>query len=122
MPAPCGALTVPLAIDFHRRHLGGETRLRCHTRAVALMDTLARRFGIEPIGGERDFAQMAPIPVPAVGDGAALRERLFSRHRIEVPVTQHGERRFVRVSVQGYNTEDDLGRLHDALVAECGGG
>ena len=53
------------------------------------------------------------------GDAEALREWLFSRHRIEVPVTQHAGRCFVRVSVQAYNSEADLAALQSAL-AEAG--
>jgi len=48
-------------------------------------------------------------------DAEALRARLFEQHRIEVPVTQHAGRTFVRVSVQGYNTAADLAALEEAL-------
>jgi isopenicillin-N epimerase len=51
----------------------------------------------------------------ATDDGDALRRRLFDDHRIEVPVTRHGAQHFVRVSVQGYNTAEDLQRLEAAL-------
>ena len=44
-------------------------------------------------------------------DVDAMRRRLFDESRIEIPVTQHGGRTFVRLSVQGYNTQDDLERL-----------
>ena len=60
---------------------------------------------------------MVPLPVPHA-DAGALRERLFERHRIEVPVTQHRGATFVRVSVQGYNDEADLQALERALLAE----
>jgi hypothetical protein len=46
-----------------------------------------------------------------------LRARLFDDFGIEVPVTQHRDRTFVRVSGQAYNDEGDLARLDDALVA-----
>jgi len=53
-------------------------------------------------------------------DAGALRARLFERHRIEVPVTQHvnadGARSFVRVSVQPYTTDADIAALEAALA------
>lgn len=110
-------LTVPAAIDFVRRHHGSDVRRHCHERAVALMHRLASRHGLPPIGADDDFAQMAPLPVAAC-DGDALRQRLFDRHRIEVPVTQHAGRSFVRVSVQSYTTDAELQALDDALAAE----
>ena len=78
------------------------------------MQRTADRFGLPVIGQPEDFGQMAPLPVPHQ-DASALRERLFEQHRIEVPVTQHAGRTFVRVSVQGYNTEADLAALEAAL-------
>ena len=57
-----------------------------------------------------DFAQMVVMPVPH-RDAEALRSQLFSESRIEIPVTQHGGRTFVRLSVQGYNSEADIERL-----------
>ena len=78
------------------------------------MQRTADRFGLPSIGEAEDFGQMVPLPVPHQ-DAAALRERLFDQHRIEVPVTQHAGRTFVRVSVQGYNTESELEALEAAL-------
>ena len=117
----CGCLAVEAAIDFHRQHLTAPVRRRCHELAVALMRDLSRHFALPCIGSDDDFAQMAPIPVPA-SDPEALRQALYERHHIEVPVTQHDGRTFVRVSVQGYNTHAELMRLHAALLQECGGG
>jgi isopenicillin-N epimerase len=107
-------LAVPAAIEFQRRHDWDAVRRRCHAMAVALMHRVARRHGLPPIGRDGDFAQMVPLPVPHA-DAEALRARLFEQHRIEVPVTRHGGRTFVRVSVQGYNDEADLRALEDAL-------
>jgi selenocysteine lyase/cysteine desulfurase len=59
---------------------------------------------------------MVPQPVRC-SDPEALRRRLLEAHRIEVPVTGHGGRHFVRASVQVYNTDAELERLEDALAA-----
>jgi isopenicillin-N epimerase len=107
-------LTVPAAMEFQQRHGWAEVRQRCHAQAVSLMQRTAALFGLPPIGQPEDFGQMVPLPVPHQ-DAAALRERLFEQHRIEVPVTQHAGRTFVRVSVQAYNTAADLEALEAAL-------
>lgn len=110
-------LAVPAALDFHRRHLGPAVRARCHAMAMALMHRAAARWRQPLIGDDADFGMMAPLPVPA-GDAQALRRRLFEAHRIEVPVTAHAGRRFVRVSVQGYTAEAELAALEAALALE----
>jgi isopenicillin-N epimerase len=113
----CGWLAVGAAIDFHRQHLGPEVRAHCRRLALALMHELAAHFGLPVIGSDPHFAQMVPVPVPPC-DAEALRRRLFEQHRIEVPVTQHEGRSFVRVSVQGYNTRAELEALAQALRSE----
>lgn len=109
-----GCLALPTALDFHRRVLTPQRRAACHDQALGLMHELARHFGLAPIGQDPHFGQMVPIPVPAC-DAEALRRSLFEQHRIEVPVTQHEGRCFVRVSVQAYNSEADLRTLAQAL-------
>ena len=58
-------------------------------------------------------------------DSAALKSRLYDEYHIEVPIIRWHERPFVRVSVQGYNSPQDLDALVSALEAllpSCGGG
>lgn len=113
-------LSVPAAIDFQAAHDWPAWRLRCHAMAIELQGEVLRRNGLSPIAPEDALAQMVPIPVrtPAHGDDAErLRRWLFDERRIEVPLTQHADQVFVRVSVQAYNTSEDLGRLRDALAA-----
>ncbi len=117
----CGWLAVGTAIDFHREHLPPEVRARCHELALALMHELANEFDQAPIGRDADFAQMVPIPVPPC-DAETLRATLFDEHHIEVPVTRHEGRCFVRASVQGYNTRAELDALAQALRQVFGHG
>ena len=109
-------LSVPAAIEFQRQRNWPAQRARCHTMAMALMHSLARRHGLAPIASDADFAQMAPIPVPH-RDALDLKNRLFDDFRIEVPVTQHAGRCFVRVAVQAYNSAADLLALDEALAS-----
>jgi isopenicillin-N epimerase len=106
-------LSVPAAIAFQQRHDWPAVRQRCHRMALQTQRRLLERFGLAPISQDDDWAQMVAIPVPHQ-DADTLRRSLFEHSRIEVPVTQHAGQTFVRISVQGYNTEDDLQRLLDA--------
>jgi selenocysteine lyase/cysteine desulfurase len=44
-----------------------------------------------------------------------LKDRLYAEHRVEAPLIDWNGRQFVRVSIQGYNTQDDADRLIDGL-------
>lgn len=90
-------------------HRARVWRLHVHlgTRVCALT-------GMASVCGDADFGQMVVIPIPPT-DAQALGRRLLKEYGIEVPVTEHRERQFVRISVQGYNTQGDLDTLVDAL-------
>lgn len=111
-----GFLSIPAAIAFHAEHDWPAQRARCHTMAISLLHRVSAHTGIAPIAADEFFVQMAPLPVPHQ-DAAALRAKLYDQHRIEVPVTQHGQRTFVRVSVQAYTSDEDLSKLEQVLRA-----
>jgi len=110
-------LALPAAIDFQQQHDWPAWQRRCHDLACATRARVAQHNGLPAAAPDAAFAQMVVIPV-ATDDPAALQRRLFERHRIEVPVTQHGAQSFVRVSVQAYNTEADLDALVQALCPD----
>ena len=60
----------------------------------------------------REVGLICPLP-PIYADEAALQRALFERHRIEIPVTVHAGRQFLRISIQAYNGPEDL----EALLA-----
>lgn len=112
-------LSVPRAIEFQAEHDWPKVRRRCHDRLAALRLRLHAALG-EPLlypNASDWFSQMALLGVPAT-DAAALERRLLHVHGIEIPCTEHDGRVSVRVSVQGYTTEDDLDALESALRSE----
>jgi isopenicillin-N epimerase len=107
---PAAYLAVPKAIDVHAtfdlergRELADEAE-----RALA-------PFGLRPLRGARS-PLMRAFTVRA-GDPAALWERLYREHRVEVPVYEWEGTSLLRVSVGPYNDEADLRRLVDAVRA-----
>jgi len=103
-------LAVPEALRFQARFDWPAVRARCHELAVQAQAVLTQRHGLRPIAADEDWAQMVAIPVPAQ-DPQALQARLLNESRIEIPVTMHGGQVFVRLSVQGYNTPEDIAQL-----------
>jgi isopenicillin-N epimerase len=103
-------LALPAAIEFQARHDWPAVRARCHALLADTLHAWTRRFGLPAASADTDFGQMAVLPVPHT-DAERLRRRLWEESRIEIPVTQHGGRAFVRLSLQGYNTPADVERL-----------
>jgi isopenicillin-N epimerase len=107
-------LSVPAAIRFQAERDWPAVQARCHAMAIEAMHAMCERTGLQSAAPDASFAQMSLLPVPHQ-DAQALRRRLFDEHRVEVQVTQHAGRTFVRLSVQGYTGAEEIQRLLDAL-------
>ena len=111
---PSAYLSVPAAIEWQREHDWDAVRDRCHQLARRARNEL----GLEPLApdSEEFFGQMVTLRLP---DDAPpdLKERLYDDYRIEIPISERGDDRFIRASFQGYNDDADLERLRDALAA-----
>ena len=106
----CAWLSVPAAIEFQARHDWPSVRARCHELARHALYALTQRHGLKPVTQDDDWAQMVAIPVPAQ-DPESLRKRLYDESGIEIPITTHGDKVFIRLSVQGYNSPQDIEHL-----------
>lgn len=111
---PAAYLSVPAAIQFQREHHWDEVRASCHTMIESLHGTMAELFDLPPIAPVDWFGQMLTAPLPNC-DAAAVKVRLYDQYRIEAPLIDWKNRQFIRVSIQGYNTAEDIARLTSAL-------
>lgn len=114
-------LAVPRAIEFQREHDWGAVRASCRERLKRFRQRMHDRYGIEPMYPNTDewFNQMALIEIPPI-DRSTLGHALLYGHGIEIPCMQHGDTSCVRVSVQGYVSDEDLDKLANALDAIAG--
>jgi len=109
-------LSVPAAIEFQQAHDWDTVREDCHRLVSQARQRIADLTGIPPISPDSPdwFAQMASAPLPAC-DLEELKRRLYEEHGVEVPVFAWDGMNLARISIQGYNTRDDVDRLLDGL-------
>jgi isopenicillin-N epimerase len=110
-------LAVPAAIRFQEENDWDEVRESCHQLATYAQNRICELTNLapaHPLTGNW-FAQMTAAPLPMQTDLALLKNRLYDEYRIEVPMTENNGNKFVRISVQGYNTRRDLDKLIRAL-------
>jgi len=62
------------------------------------------------------YNQMGVAPLPQ-SDLTMLKRRLYDEYKVEVPLIQWQDKQFIRISVQGYNSQEDIDILIDALQA-----
>ncbi len=115
---PAAYLSVPAAIQFQYDINWAKIRKRCIALVHETTDRAATISGLAPICEPEFHAQMGMIELSDDTKPEALKHRLYDRYRIEIPVFAWNNRKFARVSVQGYNSRDDIDALLKALAAE----
>jgi len=109
-------LCVPEIVKF-RKHHNWETLieqsksliLKWYPKFCALMKSEA----ICPLN--KDFlGQMCSVPINTTSP-LELKEELYQKYKIEIPITNLGKQYFIRISIQPYNTATDLEYLYKSL-------
>jgi isopenicillin-N epimerase len=113
---PAAALTVPTAIQFMKDHDWQDVRRQCHLllrQAIERICDLTELSPLYPLDSDF-YSQMGIAPLPN-SNLAILKSRLYDEYRVEVPLIQWQNRQFIRISMQGYNTQDDVDALINAV-------
>ena len=113
---PTAALTIPNAIQFMKDHNWDSVRAECHRLLRQAIERICELTQLPPLYPlDSDFySQMAIAPLPN-SNLAILKSRLYDEYKIEVPLTQWHDQQFIRVSIQGYNSQEDVDELVRAL-------
>jgi isopenicillin-N epimerase len=111
---PSAYLSVPAAIEFQSQWDWPRVREACHALAVEGRRRLEEVTGMPTLSPESNYAQMCAIELPA-GSIEKLGTRFFDEYKVEVPLTRWNNREFLRISIQAYNSAEDVDRLVEAL-------
>jgi isopenicillin-N epimerase len=112
---PAAWLAVPDAIRFQAERDWDAVRDRSRRLAREARRELCDLLRTGPLAPESMIAQMAAVRLPH--PAPELSERLFTHHRVEIPVGGPGTD-LMRLSVAAYTMRDDIDRLLAALVRE----
>jgi isopenicillin-N epimerase len=106
------------AIQYQHDHDWASVQCSCHALLSNCMQRLTALTGLAPLSPDSTewYSQLASIPLPPSADLTALHTFLWEKHHIEVPVISWNGQKFVRVSIQAYNTPQDIDHLISALT------
>ena len=119
---PAAYLSVPAAIQFQEDHKWDDIRELCRS---LLSETLARietLTGMPSIYGHNkgNYIQFGAAELPLGCQPKKLQSWVDDQHRIEIPVIEWENRWFIRPSVQGYNTREELDKLGEVVEEYLG--
>jgi isopenicillin-N epimerase len=113
---PAAYLAVPGAIKYMEMNNWGGIQKTCHE----LLQNVLKEINL--IGGypsmykeESQYYQMGLAQIPQTVNLTLLKEKMYEEFRIEVPFTTWCSLKFIRVSIQAYNDQNDLECLVHAL-------
>jgi isopenicillin-N epimerase len=116
---PSPYLSMPAAIDYQREHDWNKVRAASHILASEAQAQIENLTGMPPISPDSPewWVQMRAVPLPITPNLPApeLQKRLWEDWQVEVPLTEWQGKRFVRISIQAYNSAADVERLLDGL-------
>ena len=105
-------LAVPAAIKFQADQNWESVRGDCHILAKEAQQRICELTGLAPLHADEScFGQFVSIPLPDQISPALLKDALYGRYKVEVPILSWKDRKLIRVSVQGYNTPRDIDKL-----------
>lgn len=109
-------LTLPAALRFRKDSNWEGQMVRCKKLILENYVRFCELLGTSPICPVTPefLGQMCSIPIKTQNP-MALKELLFERYRIEIPVMTLNGNVYLRISLAGYNSEDDLDVLGSAL-------
>ncbi|MBL7896289.1 MAG: aminotransferase class V-fold PLP-dependent enzyme [Bacteroidia bacterium] len=109
-------LTIPKAIEFMNQYNWKEVSARCKK----LVRDNALRFcelaGSQPLCPISDefLGQLFSIPINTK-EPEKLQRHLFEHDKIEIPVMRHGDKVYLRYSINAFNSQHDLDVLYNAI-------
>ena len=108
-------LSVPAAIQFRQSEMWQSFHPACHILAMETRHRIEAITGLNSICHESHFGQMFSVRMPDNVDLDWLKITLYEQFRIEVPVISWNGQKFLRVSIQVYNDQEDADHLLQAL-------
>lgn len=110
-------LTIPKAIAFMEEQNWALVKKKCHELVIQNAPRFCQLLGTKPLAPltSEFFGQMFSIPI-RTSNPEKLHRLLVDEYRIEIPVARQEKDVYLRYSIQGFNSQQDLDILYEALV------
>lgn len=114
---PSAALSVPAAIAFMREYHWEDVRIKCHQLLHDALERICDLTGLSPLYplDSNFYHQMGTFPIPKMRDMKGLKNKLYEEYNIEIPCIDWNGQHYIRLSIQGYNSQADIDLLVHAL-------
>jgi isopenicillin-N epimerase len=111
-------LCIPASLEFMKKYSWDQVSAACRALVLENAPLFFDLLGAAPLAPLNDqfILQLCSFKLHT-NDAEQIKSILFKQYQIEVPVMRHGSDVYLRYSIQAFNTQEDLDKLYDALVA-----
>lgn len=109
-------LTIPACISFMNTYNWLEESAKCKAMIMQQTPRFAELLLTSPHApiNATFFGQMCSLEI-GTSQPEHIKQMLYNQFRIEIPVMPHGDKVFIRFSLNAFNTLEDLDRLYVAI-------
>lgn len=108
-------LCIPDCLAFFKAHDWTEKTAIARRMLIDFYPTLSKELESTMLTTDESFlGQMISVPIKT-NDPIKLKQVLYEKYKIEIPIMEYGNDVFLRVSFQPYNVEQELNILIDAI-------
>ena len=108
-------LTIPKAIKFREKYNWNHVSELCKKMILDFRNELLSKFELEPLFENNAhvwLGQMYSFSIPNnIYECTKIKTQLIHEYKIEVPIFAWNGKLYIRISLNGYNSEDDLRQL-----------
>ncbi len=112
-------LTIPKAIEFRDEYKWDDVSAICTQMILDFREDYLSNFDTEVLFEDEPMqwlGQMFSFSIPNhINEIRQIKSQLIHEYKIEIPVSLWDEKLYLRISLNGYNSEDDLHRLLTVL-------
>lgn len=109
-------LTIPKALEFMKTNSWENVSKECKELVISNAQRFCELLRAEPLAplNTEFIGQLFSIPIKT-SEPEKLQRHLFEQYKIEIPVMRHGEKVYLRYSINAFNSQADLDKLYESL-------
>ncbi len=109
-------LTIPAALDFMKQHNWEKVAANCRHLVQSNADTFCNLLETVPLAPVKDdfIVQLFSAAIKT-SEPEKLHDLFFEQYKIQIPVMRHGDKVYLRYSINAFNDQDDMNKLFDAI-------
>ena len=108
-------ITVPDTINFLNKHNWQDVTKRCRDINLWAREQINNTLKKEPIASDEFIGQMSSIFYDIKGDVLDFNIKFYLKYKIQIPFISWKDKTFIRISIQAYNSKEDVLKLLEAL-------